>query len=146
MAPGGSTRLKLLGSNSALSMKLDFGPPIATFRIAFPSIAPVSSSSPRPYGLPFFRYCRGSAPVGAGFAGLWRAFFQSDGPAWRHRTVARRQDRLHYRASSRPDPWRPLSGFRALCHRTDRAGPAGAAARRRGAALRLLSLIHISEP
>src|SRR6202035_4596456 len=95
-------------------MKLDFGPSIATFRMVVAPIASVTSNFSRPHGLWFFRNDRAGAPDGAGPEGLWRRLFQSDHPAWRHRAVTRRQDRLHYGADSRPHPRRPVSGVRTV--------------------------------
>src|SRR5664279_1142564 len=92
---GGQRTLKPIGSNSVLSMKLEFRPPIATSRIVY-SHCPAKSSYSRPHGPPFFRNHRGSAPVGAGHAGLRRRLLQSDGSARRHRAVTRRQDGLYY--------------------------------------------------
>ena len=62
---------------------------------------------------------------------------QSDRPARRHRPVGRGQDRLHHRAGASAAAWRAAAGVRGAVERTHRARAARAAARRRGAALRL---------
>ena len=62
---------------------------------------------------------------------------QSDRPARRHRAVARRQDGVHHRAGAQSAAWRPPAGVRGAGRRAHRARAARAAARRRGAALRL---------
>src|SRR6185437_14652471 len=69
------------------NVKLDFGPPIATLWAVH-----ACPFRPRLNGARIFRHHRGSAAFGAGAARLRRELVQSDGAAWRHRAVTRRQD------------------------------------------------------
>ncbi len=60
-----------------------------------------------------------------------------DRPAWRDRPLRRRQDCVHHGAGARSHARRPAAFIRAVGLRAHRPGAARAAARRRGAAVRV---------